>query len=213
MGIADLVASGPDDHPASPLQQASELLGEFSAEKLVNKDLLEQMTMDFTNRYDYSTPPNEQPQSSNMAPTSAGTTNNMGFASLNHDLDSLVYPVGSTNGIDPVNSEHINNIPYALPAQGMMSNDPPDMLVVKPIREGKKNTMDPGWGLQKPRVLLVEDDKTCARIGCKFLQNFECGVDTAVSLSGSFVVSLLTRNSAMAWKRSIRSMPVLMLLI
>jgi len=25
----------------------------------------------------------------------------------------------------------------------------------------------------------VEDDKTCARIGCKFLQNFECGVDTA----------------------------------
>jgi len=35
-----------DDHLASPLQQASELLGEFSAENLVNKDF-EQMTVDF----------------------------------------------------------------------------------------------------------------------------------------------------------------------
>ncbi|KAI9745964.1 MAG: kinase-regulated stress-responsive transcription factor skn7 [Claussenomyces sp. TS43310] len=179
MGIADIVASGSDDHPASPLQQASELLGEFSAEKMVNKDLLEQMTVDFANRYDYSTPPSDQPQSSTMAPTSAASGDTMAYASVNQDLDSLVYPVGSTNGIDPINSEHIHNIPYALPANGMMPNDPPDMLIVKPIPEGKKSTVDPGWGIQKPRILLVEDDKTCARIGCKFLQNFECGVDTA----------------------------------
>jgi len=39
------------------------------------------------------------------------------------------------------------------------------------------------WGRKKPCILLVEDDKTCARIGAKFLQQLECSVDVAVCVS------------------------------
>ena len=45
----------------------------------------------------------------------------------------------------------------------------------------KKIVVEPIWGMTKPRVLLVEDDKMCAKIGSKFLQAFECGVETAAS--------------------------------
>jgi osomolarity two-component system response regulator SKN7 len=95
----------------------------------------------------------------------------------------LVYPVGHNNGIDPINSEHINNIPYALPQGGaMMPVDAmPEMLTDGAVTGRKKSLGESVWGPQKPRILLVEDDKVCARIGCKFLQAFECGVDTAVS--------------------------------
>lgn len=174
-----------DDHPASPLQQASELLGEFSAENLVNKDL-EQMTHDFSFRNEYSTPPSDQAGPHAIAPTSAAPGPHMGGYPALQDLDSLVYPVGSTDGIDPINSEHIHNIPYAIPPSGPLSMEPPagDMAQAKPsIDKRKKSITDPGWGPQKPRILLVEDDKTCARIGCKFLQSFECTVEVAVSSS------------------------------
>lgn len=184
MGIADIVGpgGGQDDHPASPLQQASELLGEFSAENLVNKDLLEQMTMDFVYKNDFATPPQDAMQSTNLVPQGGASQNNLHFNSL--DLDTLVYPIGQTNGIDPINSEHIHNIPYALPANGLSGTEAPVTEIVPKtlpeIEQRKRSTVDPGWGPQKPRILLVEDDKTCARIGCKFLQNFECGVETAV---------------------------------
>lgn len=39
----------------------------------------------------------------------------------------------------------------------------------------------PHWQ-QPPRVLLVEDDPTCRRIGCKFLTSAQCMVDVAVRL-------------------------------
>lgn len=166
-----------DDHPASPLQQASELLDEFSAENLPNKEL-EQMTHDYHLRNEYATPPDNGGTS--MAPHSESSSAHIGYA-MNSDLDSLVYPVGHTNGIDPVNSEHINNIPYSLPANGMMPVDTmPEMLPESSssIRR-KKSTVESVWGMTKPRILLVEDDKVCARIGSKFLQAFECGVETA----------------------------------
>lgn len=171
-----------DDHPASPLQQASELLDEFSAENLPNKEL-EQMTQDYHLRNDYATPPDHGGTS--MVPHSEGSSAaHLGYA-MNNDLDSLVYPVGHTNGIDPVNSEHINNIPYSLPANGMMPVDTmPEMLPQSSSSTGRKksSTVESVWGMTKPRILLVEDDKVCARIGSKFLQAFECGVETAVSL-------------------------------
>ncbi|TGZ81232.1 hypothetical protein EX30DRAFT_371590 [Ascodesmis nigricans] len=37
----------------------------------------------------------------------------------------------------------------------------------------------PNWGIRAPRVLLVEDDPTCRRIGSKFLEYAECEVDIA----------------------------------
>jgi osomolarity two-component system response regulator SKN7 len=169
-----------DDHPASPLQQASQLLDELNAENLPNKEL-EQMTQDYRLHNDYSTPPNES-SGSNIPPHSESSSAHIGY-SLGNDLDNMVYPVGHTNGIDPINSEHIHNIPYALPTNGMLPVEAmPDMLPEGSSAPGrKKSTVESIWGMQKPRILLVEDDKVCARIGSKFLQAFECGVETAVS--------------------------------
>lgn len=170
-----------DDHPASPLQQASALLGEFSAENLHTKEL-EQMSQHYHLQSDYSTPPNDPAGSSSMAPQTHSSNAHIGYQ-ISNDLDNMVYPVGHTNGIDPINSEHINNIPYSLPAQGMMAVEPmPDMAPEGGSGLGrKKSAVESIWGLAKPRILLVEDDKVCARIGSKFLQAFECGVETAVS--------------------------------
>jgi osomolarity two-component system response regulator SKN7 len=191
MGVDNIIShdEGSADHPASPLQQASELLGEFSAENLVNKDL-EQMTAEFSYRnHEFSASPGDHSAtSSTIPPTTAGHNNNaMGY--MNGDMD-MVYPVGHDVGIDPVNSAHIHNIPYAMPehppanlnGQGQSDLD----TIAQPAAAAtgeenrKKSLVDPGWGPRKPYILLVEDDKTCARIGCKFLHSFHCGVETAV---------------------------------
>jgi osomolarity two-component system response regulator SKN7 len=183
LGMNELDAA-PDDHPASPLQQAQQILGEFSAENLISKDL-EQRAMDYNFLNDYTTPPQEQ-ASSLAGQSSDGSTAHMGYISHNQDLESMVYPVGQTNGIDPINREHIHNIPYAVPPNPGMSGDQTGVVQTRPPMEQQKRSFtDPGWGVHKPRILLVEDDKTCARIGCKFLQNFECGIETAVSIPKS----------------------------
>ena len=110
---------------------------------------------------------------SRSAPNSATSTGSV----RNVDLESLVYPVGNNNGIDPMYSEHINNIPYPLPVK------PPDTTDPRPHEQRKKSTtIDPGW-IRQPQILLVEDDPTCRRIGGKFLYAFNCSIDSAVSLS------------------------------
>jgi osomolarity two-component system response regulator SKN7 len=185
-----------DDHPASPLQQASHMLEEFPAENLPNKEL-EQMTHEYNLRADYSTPPND-PSSASMVAQSENTSPHHMVNPFGNDLDSMVYPVGTTNGIDPVNSEHIHNIPYALPANGMMNPTEP-MVDMAPEAGGigrKKSNVESVWGVNKPRILLVEDDKVCARIGSKFLQNFECGVETAVCFPSLSVLHSLTSYQA-----------------
>jgi osomolarity two-component system response regulator SKN7 len=93
------------------------------------------------------------------------------------NLDNLVYPVGSSNGIDPMYSEHINNIPYAAPPKAVDATEPK-------FQEGRKKSTipDPGW-IRPPQILLVEDDPTCRRIGSKFLYAFHCAIDSAVCIS------------------------------
>jgi len=170
-----------DDHPASPLQKASALLEEFSTANLPDKGL-EQMSHDFHLRNEYSATPTDQ-GSSSMAPRAENSSAHIGYP-VGNDLDNMVYPVGHTNGIDPINSEHINNIPYSLPANGLLPVEaamPEMMSEVSSVPGRKKSSADSVWGMTKPRILLVEDDKVCARIGSKFLQAFECGVETAVS--------------------------------
>ena len=118
-----------------------------------------------------------------MAPRAENSSAHIGYP-VGNDLDNMVYPVGHTNGIDPINSEHINNIPYSLPANGLLPVEaamPEMMSEVSSVPGRKKSSADSVWGMTKPRILLVEDDKVCARIGSKFLQAFECGVETAVS--------------------------------
>ena len=96
------------------------------------------------------------------------------------DIETMVYPVGQTIGIDPMYSEHIHNIPYALPAKA----GEPGAPEATPVDTRKKSaSLDPGWTRQ-PQVLLVEDDLTCRRIGSKFLYAFHCNVDSAVSNLG-----------------------------
>ncbi|KAG9892295.1 response regulator, partial [Aureobasidium melanogenum] len=104
-------------------------------------------------------------------PHSAASSTSMSYG----ELDNLVYPVGQTNGIDPMFSEHIHNIPYAMPTKA------PEPAPAPPAADGRKKSMqyDPGWARQ-PQVLLVEDDQTCRRIGGKFLYAFHCAVDSAL---------------------------------
>jgi hypothetical protein len=93
-----------------------------------------------------------------------------------------------------------------LPANGMLQVDTmPEIIPESSSSSGeKKGNTDSGWGLTKPRILLVEDDKVCARIGSKFLQAFECGVETAVSHSKHPVQLELTICSVMDSRPSAR---------
>lgn len=166
-----------EDIPASPLQHASKLLSETNADVMLNPRNLEHMN-EITMRMNgtLTTPPPEfirggtRPASRSGAPASAGS----GASVRMGDLDNLVYPVGQTNGIDPMYSEHINNIPYPLPTK---STDPNDAR----LQETRKKSaqVDPGWA-RPPQILLVEDDPTCRRIGSKFLYAFHCSIDSAV---------------------------------
>ncbi|CAM1503793.1 Fc.00g013840.m01.CDS01 [Cosmosporella sp. VM-42] len=98
-----------------------------------------------------------------------------------------VYPVGQTVGIDPFHSDHIHKIPYAMPndasggaamqeappQQQQMNNAPPQTST------SASNNSALAWGPKKPRIFLVEDDPTCAKIGIKFLKSMGCEVEHA----------------------------------
>lgn len=51
----------------------------------------------------------------------------------------------------------------------------------RPAPTRKRSTPNTPHWRQQPRVLLVEDDPTCRRIGSKFLSSAQCLVDVAVS--------------------------------
>ncbi|KAF2878088.1 heat shock transcription factor 2, partial [Massariosphaeria phaeospora] len=166
-----------DDIPASPLQHASKLLSETNADVMLNPTNLQHMS-EITMRMNgtLTTPPPEfmrggtRPSSRGAAPPSAGSSSSM----RNGEIDNLVYPVGQTNGIDPMYSEHINNIPYAAPPKAV---EPTEAR----LQESRKKSaqVDPGW-IRPPQILLVEDDTTCRRIGSKFLYAFHCSIDSAL---------------------------------
>lgn len=159
------------------LRRARDILNGMSIEHAADRDL-NRMSMAF---HQVGGSPESVGSSSMMGPP--GTA---GVPPYLHDplsdMRHLVYPVGQNIGIDPFAPEHMNNIPYnrpggenALPqnsdfnaGSSMASNTPPGMHGSSP------------WGSRKPVVLLVEDDRTCARIGSKFLSQQDCGVEVAV---------------------------------
>lgn len=172
-----------ENHPSTPLLQAQSILGQLSAENYPSKEL-EQITHDHHLRADYSSP-NDSGGLISMPPISESSNAPAAYSMDKSELD-LVYPVGAINGIDPIDEQHASNIPYALPPSGLMPRDsmPPVELMPQPARTPgprKKGSVSI-WGDQKPRILLVEDDPVCGRIGTKFLESFECGVDVAVSI-------------------------------
>ncbi|KAL9602927.1 MAG: hypothetical protein Q9219_001452 [cf. Caloplaca sp. 3 TL-2023] len=167
-----------DDEPASPLQNASKLLSDLNADTQLNYKNLETMT-EIHHRANgvMSTPPPDSGSRSghHRAPTSAGSSTTMSFAKPHIDRDAIVYPVGQTQGIDPMYSEHINNIPYPMPTKDQEIPEARQITI-----EGRKKSthVDPGW-VRAPQILLVEDDSTCRRIGSKFLYSFQCAIDSA----------------------------------
>jgi len=166
-----------DDNPASPLQHASKLLSETNADAMLNPRNLEHMN-EITMRMNgtlTTPPPDFAARAAAVRPTSRGPPSATSTGSMRlENLDNLVYPVGSSNGIDPMYSEHINNIPYAAPPKAVDPAEPK-------FQEGRKKSAipDPGW-IRPPQILLVEDDPTCRRIGSKFLYAFHCSIDSAL---------------------------------
>ena len=169
-----------DDGPASPLQNASKLLNDLNADVQLNYKNLEHMN-EIHNRTNsiISTPPSDPVMRNGhaRAPASAGSSTSMAYAKLNGTMETVVYPVGETNGIDPMYSEHVNNIPYPMPSKEQAATESRSNYA----DSRKKSTqIDPGW-VRPPQILLVEDDPTCRRIGGKFLYSFHCAIDSAVS--------------------------------
>jgi osomolarity two-component system response regulator SKN7 len=160
-----------DDVPASPLQHAQKMLSDISADGQFNITALEQMNTSI------ATPPVGQDPRGGLfrGPNSAASSGTMAYAKINPaELETVVYPMGTTNGIDPMSSEYIHNIPYPMP-----SRDGADPRTQFADTRKKSGLSDPGWS-RPPRILLVEDDPTCRQIGGKFLYSFACVVDSAL---------------------------------
>jgi osomolarity two-component system response regulator SKN7 len=188
-----------DDNPASPLQHASKLLSETNADAMLNPRNLEHMN-EITMRMNgtLTTPPPDLARAL-VRPTSRGPPSATSTSSMRlENLENMVYPVGSSNGIDPMYSEHIHNIPYAAPPKAVDPAEPK-------FQEGRKKSAitDPGW-TRPPQILLVEDDPTCRRIGSKFLYAFHCSIDSAVSCTTYVGYSALTEYSLTGSKLSTR---------
>lgn len=89
--------------------------------------------------------------------------------------NTSVYPLGHDIGIDPLHSDHINKIPYHLPVSNI------DSGLGQAATAGPARAKSPSmWRAKKPRILLVEDDKICSKIGSKFLSQLGCSVEVAV---------------------------------
>ena len=182
-----------DDLPASPLANASKLLSELNADMQLNYKNLEHMNEMHNRTLTLTTPPPDSARSA-RGPTSAASSTSMAYAKL-HDLDNMVYPVGQNNGIDPMYSEHVNNIPYPMPSKEAQQ----DPRATFGDTRKRSTHVDPGW-IRPPQILLVEDDQTCRRIGSKFLYSFHCHIDSAVSDFACCAFPILIGNSSMDWK-------------
>ena len=167
-----------DDVPESHLQAATKILSEVNADHMLNTGNLEKMNeQQMRHNAALTTPPPDvttrngtRTTNKSGAPHSATSSTSMSYSELDH----MVYPIGQTNGIDPMYSEHVHNIPYPLPSKADGANTQP------PEGRKKSTAIDPGW-IRQPQILLVEDDPTCRRIGGKFLYAFHCSIDSAVS--------------------------------
>lgn len=178
----DGVAPAPvDDLPASPLQQASKILNDMNSQMPGNVPPQMDPLSDPSKAQVLATPPLATAARTGVAraPNSAGSAASMGFTKMNGELENVVYPVGTANGIDPMYSEHVSQIPYTIPPTK-------EQLTVETNRqypENRKKTAfaNPGW-IKQPQILLVEDDDTCRQIGGKFLGSFKCNIEYAVSI-------------------------------
>ncbi|KAL8289944.1 hypothetical protein RB597_001537 [Gaeumannomyces tritici] len=170
-GLGMLPDSG--DEPAPELRRAREtLLSVASAVDSPNfgKEL-ERLSLAFQN---VSSPPESTTSSTAMFPQQSLGLSMPMSADPFHDVKHLVYPMGQNQGIDPFHADHIHNIPYTQPP---MSQAMEATSQITPPPQGAAG--QPSIWVKRPYILLVEDDKVCARIGAKFLMQYGCQVDTA----------------------------------
>ncbi|XHG01542.1 hypothetical protein AWENTII_004920 [Aspergillus wentii] len=166
-----------EDEPSSPLQQASKLLNDMNAEIQLNITGVESMAEPPKPTTVVSTPTMDVGPRNGVVrpPTAAGAAApTLVYPKMNGEIEPVVYPVGATNGIDPMYSDHVNNVPYPMPPKQELE-DPRRQF---PENRKKSTNVDPGW-MRSPQILLVEDDATCRQIGGKFLYSFSCVIDTA----------------------------------
>lgn len=174
----NLLSDGTEEPPVE-LRRARDLLNGISIEHLPERDL-RQMSIAFQQ---VGGSPESVGSSSIMGPPgTAGMNNNFIHDPMN-DMRHMVYPVGQTIGIDPFAAEHMGNIPYNRPLSrnAMVTGSESNAVIPSVSPPGGASQGGSPWGLKKPRILLVEDDKTCSRIGSKFLSQYDCGVEVAVS--------------------------------
>lgn len=167
------------DEPAAELRRARELLNSLAPELPADREL-ERLSIAYHNTGSPSDSATTSSVIYSQQPQSNGPPMHMMHDPFN-DPRHMVYPVGQTAGIDPFHQDHIQNIPYSRPLSTPSGNaiaEAPSHITPPPKEAGGSV-----WGSRKPRVLLVEDDKTCARIGAKFLTNVDCTVEIAVSSS------------------------------
>lgn len=95
-----------------------------------------------------------------------------------------IYNIGVSTGMgDVYGSGQVGNMTFPItapnPDNGTLNSS------TRPNAGRKKSSSFVTNWATPPRVLLVEDDPTCARIGTKFLQTAQCGVDTATDGLGA----------------------------
>ncbi|KAJ5259577.1 hypothetical protein N7478_012558 [Penicillium angulare] len=170
--MSPMQAGNVDDDPSSPLQQASKLLNDMNAEFQFNLGNDQKGAV----AGPVATPTMDPARNGMVRPATTAPPNPaLAYSKMGGDLEQVVYPVGATNGIDPMYSEHINNVPYPMPTKAEVPSEPRQQ---QPDTRKKTNHVDPGW-IRMPRILLVEDDQTCRQIGGKFLYSFNCEIDDA----------------------------------
>jgi osomolarity two-component system response regulator SKN7 len=161
------------DEPAVELRHAREMLNSVMPDPQAERQL-ERLSVAFHNT---GSPP-DSANSSVVYSQPGSATLSLVQDPLN-DIRHMVYPVGQTSGIDPFHADHIHNIPYSRPLSNPnIISEPPSQITSPPSKERG----DQLWGLKKPKILLVEDDKTCSKIGAKFLSLLDCTVDSAVRI-------------------------------
>ncbi|KAL2272490.1 hypothetical protein FJTKL_06527 [Diaporthe vaccinii] len=141
-----------NDEPSAELRRARELMTGIEPDPVADR-AFHRLSM----AWQTQTPPDSAssqvamyPQPSSAAAAAAAMPAAMMHNPFVEDPRHLVYPVGQTV-------------------------EPPAQITPPPGKE-----MDTSlWGPKKPRIFLVEDDKTCSRIGSKFLSQVECSVEVA----------------------------------
>ncbi|KAF3763625.1 response regulator, partial [Cryphonectria parasitica EP155] len=157
-----------NDEPSIELRRARDLLNAIEPDAPADR-AFQRLSV----AYQANSPPDSAASSIMFSqPNSAILPPNMMGTPFMDDPRHLVYPAGPNVGIDPFHPDHVNNLPFPLP-QG----PPPEMPAQINLQNKRKE--ESIWEERKPRILLVEDDRTCSRIGSKFLHQIECSVELA----------------------------------